>query len=193
MKALPFVVAAVLAVGLSGCGGSDEEQDTSSNKDTDTAADDAADTGGASVEDPFPAGSAIEVADWTVTFGETNTNATEAVLASDNTNVEPAEGMQYVLLSLTGTFDGVMGSSIPAVDMTMKFADAEGLIYDPIENMDFSCGMLVDEFFSLTEEVPTNTEWKGSTCVSVPADKIEGGAWVLSDLLETEAAYVAIK
>jgi hypothetical protein len=143
--------AALIALAaLSACSG----EDTGSG-DTSNAAEEAGDEAGAeedaaegaagdgtSPEAPLPAGSTLDVGDWTVT---------------------PAAGFQQSLVTLEGTYNGTETGSL-WLDVTFGVW-ADGTFYDSID-----CMNTVEDQITLVPDVSGGGTSAGSACVEVPAD-----------------------
>jgi hypothetical protein len=151
---------------LTACGGGETgtDSDTGSTGETaeGAAADDEAAGGdGTSPESPLPAGSTVEVTDWTLTATGT-LDATEAILASDEFNEAPAEGFQQALVTLEGTYNGDASGSLWTDASFGIWAD--GTFYDSLDCMNTVENDLMD-----VAEVSAGSSATGSACVEVPA------------------------
>lgn len=163
--------AALIALAaLSACSG----EDTGSG-DTTNAAEEAGDDAGAedesaggaagdgtSPEAPLPAGSTLEVGDWTVTPAAT-LDATDAIVAADDFNSAPAAGFQQSLVTLEGTYNGTETGSL-WLDVTFGVW-ADGTFYDSID-----CMNTVEDQITLVPDVSGGGASAGSACVEVPTD-----------------------
>jgi hypothetical protein len=176
MKALPLVAAGVLAVGLTACSGGDAVTD-----ETGQAEEAAADTTGGDGE-LLAVGAEMTVADWTVSLDATDTAATEAILAADELAEAPIEGRDYILVTVTATYQGA-DTGAPWADLWLSYSGADGTVYDPIEDVDSACPYLEDGLDGL-DDVASGTEVAGLVCASVPTEQIEGGHWIVSDLFD---------
>src|ERR1044071_5459461 len=123
---------------LTACGGG-EADDAGSDADTDSseaagteeeAAEEAATGDGTSPEAPLPAGSTVEITDWTV-GGTVVLDATEDILAVNEFNEAPADGFQQGLVTLEGTYNGSSSSSL-WIDATFGIW-ADGTFYDSVD------------------------------------------------------------
>lgn len=76
-------------------------------------------------ENPYPAGSTLSTADWTVTVGATNLNANEIVAAGNMFNDPPPEGMQFIQVPLNVTYTGAESDTTMAVSVTYVAATGE--------------------------------------------------------------------
>ncbi|SDD96837.1 hypothetical protein [Glycomyces harbinensis] len=151
---------------LTACGGgeADSDGDTGSTEEAaDDGAEEAAATGdGTSPESPLPAGSTVEITDWTV-GGSVVLDATEEVLAANEYNEAPAEGFQQSLVTLEGTYSGTESSSL-WIDTTFGIW-ADGTFYDSID-----CLNMVENDLMDAGEVSGGSSTSGGACVEVPAD-----------------------
>ncbi|SDL36291.1 hypothetical protein SAMN05216298_3615 [Glycomyces sambucus] len=115
---------------------------------------------GTSPESPLPAGSAVEITDWTLN-GTVELDATEAVLAANEFNSEPAEGNQYGLITLEGTYNGTATGTL-WLDATFGIW-ADGTFYDSID-----CMNTVENDVMDTAEVSPGSDSSGAACVEIP-------------------------
>jgi hypothetical protein len=149
---------------LSAC----SSEDTGANTDTSNAAeeagaeeDEAAGGDGTAPESPLPAGSSVEVGDWTVTPASVELDATEAILAENELNTAPAEGNQQAIVTLDGVYNGAEASSM-WIDVTFGIW-ADGTFYDSVD-----CVNTVGNDLTLTDEVSAGGTVNGSSCVEIP-------------------------
>ncbi len=93
-------------------GGAPLAQDTGGNGTGDTR------------ENPLPIGSTVESKDWAVTLNGVDLNATEAVMAENYLNDEPAPGQTYALANVTITYKGSdPQGATPTEQMAFVFPD----------------------------------------------------------------------
>jgi len=185
MKALSFVAACVLAVGLTACSGGDDAVTDETGQ-----ADEAADTTEQGGGELLAVGSEMTVADWTVSLGETDTAATETILATDDLAEEPVAGRDYILVTVTATYQGT-DTGAPWADLWLSYSGADGTVYDPIDDVDSACPYLEDGLDEY-DKVAAGTQVAGVVCASVPTEQIAGGHWIVSDLFDEYAYNVDI-
>jgi hypothetical protein len=167
---LPEISKRLLAVGgaalvglaaLSACGGEDTGSDAGDGAVEEAGAEEAAGGDGTSPEAPLPAGSAVEITDWTLT-GTVVLDATEEVLAANEFNEAPAEGFQQSLVTLDGTYNGTESSSL-WLDASFGIW-ADGTFYDSVD-----CLNTVENDLMDAAEVSGGSTSSGASCVEVPA------------------------
>lgn len=170
---LPEISKRLLAVGgtaliglaaLSACGGEDSgtgDASAASETGAEAAADDEAGGDGTSPDSPLPAGSTVEVTDWTLTATGT-LDATEEILAFDEYNEAPADGFQQGIVTLEGTYSGDASGSLWTDASFGIWAD--GTFYDSLD-----CMNTVENELMEVAEVSAGSSATGSACVEIPA------------------------
>jgi hypothetical protein len=158
--------AALIALAaLSACSAGEDTSggDTGSN---DSAAEEvveeeeAATGDGTTPEAPLPAGSTVEITDWSVT-GSVEIDGTEAVMGANEYNTEPAAGNQFALVTLEGTYNGDATGTL-WVDATFGIW-ADGTFYDSVD-----CLNMVENDLLDVAEVSPGSSASGSSCVEIP-------------------------
>ncbi|MFB9658298.1 hypothetical protein ACFQS3_18835 [Glycomyces mayteni] len=154
---------------LSACGTGDDaagggSEDTGS--DTTTAAEEAAEedtaTGdGLSPEAPLPAGSTVEVGDWTLSVSDVQLDATDAIMAENEFNEAPADGNTLAMFTVDGTYNGAETGTL-WLDATV------GIWADGV--MSETCTNVVPNDIINTVDVTAGATSTGATCAEVPAD-----------------------
>ncbi|MCD0444841.1 hypothetical protein LO763_14580 [Glycomyces sp. A-F 0318] len=152
---------------LTACGGGDA--DSGSDGDTGAAeeagaeegADEAASGDGSSPESPLPAGTSVEITDWTVTATGA-LDATEEILAADEYNEAPADGNQQGLVTLEGVYNGTESGSLWTDASFGIWAD--GTFYDSLDCMNTVENDLMD-----APDVSAGSTATGAACVEVPS------------------------
>jgi hypothetical protein len=142
-------------------------------------------------ENPAPAGSTIELTDWTVAVGATNRDAGAAVAAANQFNAPPVEGRAFVLAPVTATYTGAE-SGTAWVSLGIQFVGNAGNTYGM--GSDDYCGVIPTPL-SDSGELYAGAAANGNVCVSVPAAEIEGGTWVVENQLAFDGvkAFVALQ
>jgi hypothetical protein len=151
--------AALIALAaLTACGGGETDagsDGTADEADAGTATDD-----GTSPDAPLPAGTAVEIVDWTVTATGT-LDATEEILAAGDYNEAPADGSQQSLVTLEGVYNGT-GSGSLWTDASFGIW-ADGTFYNSLDCMNTVENDLMD-----TPDVSGGSTATGAACVEVP-------------------------
>jgi len=92
---------------------------------------------GASVDDPAPAGTAVDVTAWdgavySLSFGEPLWNADNAIRAENEYNAAPDTGMHYLIVPLTYTNTGATASVDPSYEaFGVSFVEPGGITRQP--------------------------------------------------------------
>ncbi|WP_112135014.1 hypothetical protein [Glycomyces dulcitolivorans] len=115
---------------------------------------------GTTPEAPLPAGSTVEITDWSVT-GSVEIDGTEAVMGANEYNTEPAAGNQFALVTLEGTYNGDATGTL-WVDATFGIW-ADGTFYDSVD-----CLNMVENDLLDVAEVSPGSSASGSSCVEIP-------------------------
>ncbi|WP_335989706.1 hypothetical protein [Glycomyces sp. MUSA5-2] len=154
---------------LSACGTGDDttgggSDDTGS--DTTTAAEEAAEEGtatgdGLSPEAPLPAGSTVEIGDWTLSVGDVQLDATDAIMAENEFNTPPADGNALAMFTVDGTYNGAETGTL-WLDATVGIW-ADGVMSETCTNV------VPNDIIDATEVTAGGTS-SGATCAEIPAD-----------------------
>ena len=143
-------------------------------------------------ENPLAPGVTFAVGDWTVQLGATDTDADDIVAAENQFNEPPVDGRRFVMVEATITYTGTE-SGTPWIDLTFEFYGSGGNTFGTA--VDDFCGVIPDALDEHGEMFPDATA-TGNVCVSVPADQIEGGAWIVEDLFsldDSDRTFVALQ
>jgi hypothetical protein len=138
---------------------------------------------------PLPAGASFELADWTVTVGETDLDATDELLAENEFN-EISAGRVAVMARVDLVYTGAE-SGTPWADLSFGFLGAGGNVYN-FGRYDY-CGVIPNDLADVGEMFP-DADGGGNVCVAVPEDEVTDGAWVIEDALalDPERVFVAV-
>ncbi|RMI12517.1 hypothetical protein [Cellulomonas triticagri] len=143
-------------------------------------------------EAPLAIGEARKVSEasaWTVALNATNLDAAAAIQAADEHAQAPAAGELFVTGSFTVTVDGAkiaeQGADLandgasPGQSLTVTYVAADGTSYDGSSGtMCYTPSML----YSQGAVFQDGATVIGDQCVAVPADKVAGGLWRVSNL-----------
>lgn len=162
-------------------GAEDEEQDPAAD-------DDAASDQQGTRDNPYPAGTAVEIGDYTVTLAETTTDAWEQIEAENQFNDPPADGRQFVMVPVTAAFDGE-DTGWATMDLSIAFVGSGGNTFN--FGSDDYCGVVPDSL-SDQGEMYAGGSAEGNVCVSVDADQIEGGVWRVEETLSFNGDHAFI-
>lgn len=159
------------ATGSGSDGGGDETSETASGAAEETAGD------GTSPDSPLPAGTEVEIGDWTVTVSDVELDATETILAENEFNEEPADGNQFAMYTVEGTYNGDEAGTL-WLDLTIGVF-AGGTYYSECSNV--VPGDLID-----TPEVANGGTASGNGCAEFPSAESDGAIIYIEDLWSIE-------
>lgn len=112
-------------------------------------------------DNPFPAGTLVSNDDWDVTVG-TPHEAWAEIKAANQFNSAPADGTEYWIVPLSGTFKGTEATA-PWVDLSVQFVGDDAVTYD-----DTTCGVTPAPLTDVGE-LYAGAQFTGNACVVVPA------------------------
>ncbi len=127
--------------------------------------------------DPLAVGVAADIGSYQIAVGPTAADADAVVVAEDVANRPPAEGRRYLLVPLRLTYRGTSVGE-PWLDLDVRFVAPDGEMYGEWDAD--QCGTIPGSLEYVDKMTPGTTGW-GTVCVAVPADRVEGGAWVVRD------------
>lgn len=182
-RAAVVVIAAGVLIACETDDGNDDDTAVTTEEEEDPTVDpegEEPETG--SAEEPLPAGTELALENWTVVLGETVTDATEQVLEENELNDPPVEGRQFVMAPVTATYVGEE-SGDAFFELNFLFLGSGGNTFGTAGD-DF-CGVIPDDLAEQGEVFP-EAEVNGNVCVSVPSDQVDGGAWIVEDLVAAE-------
>ena len=136
---------------------------------------------------PIPAGTPANVGAWIITLGPTDTDAADAVAAENQFNDPPAAGRQFVMVQVSGQYNG-SESKLPAVDLRIQFVGSAGNTFG--FGTDDHCGVIPNSFNEVGE-VFTGATATGNECVSVPIDQING-VWSIESGFGSDAVFFGL-
>lgn len=207
--AAAFVATGALALALAGCGGGDDAPEV-----TPAATQAAAEASPAATADPTEAapstgtreaplapGESRQVGSdsaWTVSLVSSNLDAAAAIQAADPYGPQPADGEAFVVGTFSVTVSGdqiaAQGSDLanegadPGQSLTVTYVAADGTSYDGAsgsmcytQNMLYSQGAVFQDGAVVT----------GDQCVAVPVDKVPGGLWRVSNIVNDSVWFSA--
>ena len=178
-KGLLIVGGILLLLIILGVALGDEDSDTNSNGNgsSDTSDTEQVENGGdaelgSSRDNPVPIGQSVEIDGWDVKVVDTIPNATEAVLAENQFNDQPAEGRQFFIATIEATFTGNnvdKDSGQFWLDVTNNVVDDNNVTYS---SMDDYCGVIPDALED-TNEVFVGGTVTGNVCWPVATDQVD--------------------
>ncbi|NUQ87430.1 MAG: hypothetical protein HOQ43_03065 [Glycomyces artemisiae] len=142
-------------------GGSDDTGSDATTAAEEAAEEDTATGDGLSPEAPLPAGSTVEIGDWTLSVGDVQLDATDAIMAENEFNTPPAEGNTLAMFTVDGTYNGTETGTL-WLDATV------GIWADGV--MSENCTNIVPNDIIDATEVTAGATSTGSSCAEIPAD-----------------------
>jgi len=161
------------------------------NKAAAPADDDTTEAAAGTRQNPLEPGVSFTVGDWVVALGETTPDAGEIIAAENVFNDPPAEGRQFVMVEVSVTYTGEK-SGRPWLDLSFAFYGADGNTFGSSLSLDDYCGVIPNDLMDVGEMFP-DASATGNVCVSVPAEQIDGGAWIVEEAfsLDSDRTFVA--
>ncbi|GAA1412582.1 hypothetical protein [Oerskovia paurometabola] len=125
---------------------------------------------GGTVEDPWLLSDEVYTEEWSVLL-DAPYEATAEVLAHDDVNVPPADGMEYWIVPVHATYFGPSLEASAPQSITLELVDGTGAVFDG------RCGVVPD---GLTGKgfMSTDESVSGNVCLPVPAGA--PGLWRLT-------------
>lgn len=127
---------------------------------------------------PVPLGESVDVGDWRIGVSEAVLDATELVLDTVDFNEPPADGNQYLLVELTGIFQGT-GPALPVFEWKLVSPD-ETFVPEGLE-----CGVIPNSIYDL-DELGNGEDFTGSICFEVPSEAVDGDLLLSLGLFDAE-------
>lgn len=138
----------------------------------DQAANQAVNAAVGSRDNPVPIDTKARVGDWSVEVTGHQPDATAAVLEADPGNSPPADGHQFVLVSLAAAFRGSVSGTFP-VDVSAQYLGGGGTSFGP-------GAAIIPDAISDTGETSPGGRISGDLVFSVESYQVEGGLLVLA-------------
>lgn len=127
----------------------------------------------------YQLGEEVQVGDWVVVVTDVNEDATDVILAEDETNEPPVEGRQFVMVTIDATYNGT-ATGTAWVDLSLGIDGADGTTYEG--GVDDFCGIQPNSLFDLEEQSPGETV-TGTHCAALPEDQVAGSQLGLENFL----------
>jgi hypothetical protein len=147
---------------------------------------------GSSRANPVPLGKPGSLGNgWTVTITSVNTAATSAILAADPTNAAPADGLHYVMITVTATYTGP-GSSHLTPSTSFRAVGASNVDHSTSNSF---CGELPPPNLDLTNPLVFNggTESGYAACWMVGITDVASLEMYYQPLLSTTQVWFALR
>ncbi|RIJ44966.1 DUF4190 domain-containing protein, partial [Clavibacter lycopersici] len=152
--------------------------------------DDATAQPGTSPDDPLPIGTpvtgdGVDGPEWEITLGTPVLDATAAVLAADEGNPPPADGMQYAVVPVTATYLG-SAEGDPLSELVVGFLAADGSPYSAADSFALAPAPAFTDDAELLESQGTAT---GNVVVEIPIEGAADGLWATVPGMAADAYY----
>lgn len=139
-------------------------------------------------DNPLALGSTISDSDWEVTVNSVDLNATEAVLAENPLNDEPAEGNAYIMANVTATYLGDDPGGASPGGVRVEYVSSEGNSFDTTASM-----VIVPEYFNRSETLYEGASTTGNFGVEVPLEEVENGNILLSPSMFGDGVFYEVQ
>ncbi len=124
---------------------------------------------------PLPLGTTARIGDWEVKVTEVNLNANEVIASENPFNDPPADGTQFILVTLEAKYVGEESSTFWA-SMSYKFYGSAGNTFS-------SGGAVIPSPIRDAGETFPGAEIFGNVLFEVPSDQIDSGAIIMEESL----------
>lgn len=137
-------------------------------------------------EDPIALGDEIKVQDWTVVVNEVSVG-TDEILAENQFNEPPAEGSEFVLISVDATYTGAE-SGTAWLDLDLTVLGTSGNTFDS-----YSCGVIPNDLDENGEQFAGSTV-SGNICAELPDDQFDGALLIVEEWMswDDERTFAAL-
>ena len=122
-------------------------------------------------ENPIPVGTSAKVGDWEVTVTDVSFDAWAALQEANQFNDPPADGSQYVMVTIEATYNGEESGTF-WVDVSMAFLGAGGNTFDSASAVTPNPLLDAGEAFA-------GATVSGMEAYEVPSDQISGGRLII--------------
>ncbi|MBW3591183.1 MAG: hypothetical protein KY393_04970 [Actinobacteria bacterium] len=123
---------------------------------------------------------------WQVALTGVERNALQQVQGENQFNNPPADGRQFVMGTFSVSYVGEE-SGTPWIDLSMRFNGSEGNTFG--SGQDDYCGVIQSSLDDTGEMFP-GAEAEGNVCVSVPAEQVEGGLFMVEESMTFDPTRV---
>jgi len=138
-------------------------------------------------ENPYPLGSTVSSADWTVVVNSVTLNATEAVMAANPFNEAPDEGSEYIVINYTVTYTGDDADGQMAAFVGLEYVTASGTTVNELDKFVVSPDPKIDTLSTLYNGGSVS----GNTAMQVPSPA--DGVLAVRPGMFADKAFVAIQ
>lgn len=167
----------------------DDVEESVTDENAQDGSDDAADGGEEGTRDnPLALGSAVTASDWEVTVNSVDLSATEAVLAENSLNEEPAEGNGFITVNVTATYLGDDSSGETPMGVGVEYVSSQGNSFDTTASL-----IVVPESFDSMETLYEGASTTGNFGIEVPMEDVESGSILLSPSMLGDSVFYAVQ
>ena len=133
---------------------------------------------------PLEIGTTIEMGEWELAVTDVTLDATEAVLAENQFNDEPAAGRQFVMFAVDASYVGDE-SGDPWLDFSWAIVGSEGNTFGASGDTDDYCGVIPHSLNDQGETYPGGTV-SGNVCIAAESAQLAGGTIRIEESLSFE-------
>lgn len=137
---------------------------------------------------PLPLGSAVSDDEWEVTVNSVDLDATDAVLAENPLNDQPAEGHGYLMANVTATYLGDDPAGASPSGVRVEYVSSEGNSFDTTASM-----IIVPDYFNRSETLYEGASTTGNFGVEIPMEQVEEGNILLSPSMFGDGVFFEIQ
>ena len=142
-------------------------------------------TAEATREDPIPLGEAQMLGSWMLAVSGVELDGTDTITSFVDFNPEPAEGNQFVVVELTGTYNG-SDQGEPAFEWKLVNEDLEAVPEG------IGCGVVPNSIFDLSPLAAGET-FTANICVETPSEAAGDGLLLYLAPSQTDGKYFALE
>lgn len=139
-------------------------------------------------DNPLALGTTVTEGDWEVTVNSVDLDATDAVLAENPLNDEPAEGQGYITANVTATYLGDESSGDTPSGVRVEYVTPDGNSFDSTMEM-----VIVPDYFNRSETLYEGASATGNFGVEVPVDDVENGQILLSPTMFGDGVFFEVR
>lgn len=137
---------------------------------------------------PYPLGSTVSDDDWSVTINSVDLDANDEVLASNSMNSPASEGMTYILINATITYEGDSDDGeMPWT--TIEYVTADGNTISSLDSSDFA---ITPDRLDTLSDLYQGGSTTGNVLLTVPADSADQGVLAVEPGLFSQKAFIAV-
>lgn len=137
---------------------------------------------------PYPLGSTVSDEDWAVTINSVDLDANDAVLAANPLNEPASEGMSYILINATITYNGDSDEGeMPWT--TIEYVTADGNTISSLDSSDFA---VTPDRLDTLSDLYQGGSTTGNVLLTVPTEIADQGVLAVEPGMFSQKAFVAV-